>query len=97
MIISFDVLDMGNMRSMLDNLWLVFGFLADGIFQFNNYDLFSDNASFDLEVFQKKEINLLTFISFLFGIRFQWLIIMFISFFEKSIIPWSFIYYNVFI
>jgi len=51
MIISFDVLDMGNMRSMLDNLWLVFGFLADGIFQFNNYDLLSDNANFDLEIF----------------------------------------------
>jgi hypothetical protein len=51
MIIIFDVLDMGDMRSMLDNLWLVFRFLADGIFQFDNYDLFSDNASFDLEVF----------------------------------------------
>jgi hypothetical protein len=51
MIISFDVLDMGDMRSMLDNLWLVFGFLADGIFQFNNYDLLSDNANFDLEIF----------------------------------------------
>jgi len=51
MIISFDVLDMGNMRSMLDNLWLVFRFLADGIFQFNNYDLLSDNADIDMEVF----------------------------------------------
>ena len=51
MIISFDVLDMGDMRSMLDNLWLVFRFLADGIFQFNYYDLFSDNADIDMEVF----------------------------------------------
>jgi len=51
MIISFDVLDMGDMRSMLDNLWLVFGFLADAVFQFNNYDLFSDNVGIDLEVF----------------------------------------------
>jgi len=51
MIISFDVLDMGNMMSMLDYLRLVFRFLADGVFQFNNYDLFSDNVGFDLEVF----------------------------------------------
>ena len=51
MIISFDVLDMGGMRSMSDNLWLIFGFLADGIFQFYNYDLFSDNVGIDLEVF----------------------------------------------
>jgi len=51
MIISFDVLDMGDMRSMLDNLWLVFRFLADGIFQFNHYDLFGDNVGIDLEVF----------------------------------------------
>jgi len=51
MIISFDVLDMGNMRSMLDNLWLVFGFLADGVFQFDNYDLFSYYVDIDLEVF----------------------------------------------
>ncbi len=51
MIISFDVLDMGDMRSMLDNLWLVFGFLADGIFQFDNYDLLSDNVGINLEVF----------------------------------------------
>ena len=51
MIISINVLDMGDMRSMLDNLWLVFGFLADGIFQFNHYDLFSDNADIDMEVF----------------------------------------------
>ena len=51
MIISFDVLNMGDMRCMLDNLWLVFRFLADGIFQFDNYDLFSDNADIDMEVF----------------------------------------------
>jgi hypothetical protein len=51
MIISFDVLDMGDMMSLLDNLWLVFRFLADGIFQFNNYDLLSDNVVIDLEVF----------------------------------------------
>lgn len=51
MIISFDVLDMGNMMSLLDSLWLVFGFLADGIFQFYNYDLFGDNADIDMEVF----------------------------------------------
>jgi len=51
MIISFDVLDMGDMRCMLDNLWLVFRFLADGIFQFDNYDLFSDYVNFDLEIF----------------------------------------------
>jgi hypothetical protein len=51
MIISFDVLDMGDMRSVLDNLWLVSRFLADGIFQFNYYDLFSDYADFDLEIF----------------------------------------------
>jgi hypothetical protein len=31
MIIIFDVLDMGDMMSLLDNLWLVFRFLADGI------------------------------------------------------------------
>jgi hypothetical protein len=47
MIISFDVLDMGDMRSMLDNLWLVFRVLADGIFQFDNYDLFSDYVGID--------------------------------------------------
>lgn len=51
MIISFDVLDMGDMRSMLDNLWLVFRFLADAVFQFNNYDLFGDYAGIDLEIF----------------------------------------------
>ena len=51
MIISFDVLDMGDMMSMLDNLWLVFRFLADGIFQFNHYDLFSDNVGIDMEIF----------------------------------------------
>ena len=51
MIISFDVLDMGGMMSLLDNLWLVFRFLADGVFQFNNYNLFSDNVGFDLKVF----------------------------------------------
>ncbi len=51
MIVSFDVLDMGGMMNLLDNLWLVFRFLADGIFQFNNYDLLSDNADIDMEVF----------------------------------------------
>ena len=51
MIISFDVLDMGDMRCMLDNLWLVFRFLADGIFQFDNYDLFGDYVGINLEVF----------------------------------------------
>ena len=51
MIVSFDVLDMGDMMSMSDNLWLVFRFLADGIFQFNNYNLFSDHVGIDLEVF----------------------------------------------
>jgi hypothetical protein len=44
-------LDMGDMRSMLDNLWLVFGFLANGIFQFDYYDLFGNNVSFDLKIF----------------------------------------------
>ena len=51
MIISFDVLDMGDMMSMLGDLWLIFGFLADGIFQFDNYDLFSYYVGIDLEVF----------------------------------------------
>ena len=51
MTISFDVLDMGGMMSLLDNLWLVFRFLADGVFQFNHYNLFSDNADIDMEVF----------------------------------------------
>jgi len=51
MIISFDVLDMGDMRSVLDNLWLVFRFLADAVFQFDNYDLFGDYVGIDLEVF----------------------------------------------
>ncbi len=51
MTISFDVLDMGNMMNLLDNLRLVFRFLADGVFQFNNYDLLSDNADIDMEVF----------------------------------------------
>ena len=51
MIISFDVLDMGDMMSLLDNLWLVFRFMADGVFQFDNYDLFSDYVDIDLEVF----------------------------------------------
>ena len=51
MTISFDVLDMGDMMSVLDNLWLVFRFLADGIFQFNYYDLFGDNVGIDLEIF----------------------------------------------
>jgi len=51
MIISIDVLDMGDMMSMLDYLWLVLRFMADGILQFNNYNLLSDNADFDLEVF----------------------------------------------
>lgn len=51
MTISFDVLDMGNMMNLLDNLRLVFRFLADGIFQFNNYDLFGNNVGIDLEVF----------------------------------------------
>jgi len=50
MTISFDVLDMGGMMSLLDNLWLVFRFLADGVFQFNYYDLLSDNVGIDLEV-----------------------------------------------
>jgi len=51
MIISFDVLDMGDMRCMLDNLWLVFRFLADAVFQFNHYDLLSDYVGINLEVF----------------------------------------------
>jgi len=51
MIIIFDVLDMGDMRSLLDNLWMVFRFLANGVFQFNYYDLFSDYVGFDMEVF----------------------------------------------
>ena len=51
MIISFNVLDMGDMMSLLDNLWLVFGFLADGIFQFYNYDFFGDYVGIDMEVF----------------------------------------------
>ena len=51
MTISFDVLDMGNMMNLLDNLRLVFRFLADAVFQFNHYDLFSDNVSTDLKVF----------------------------------------------
>jgi len=51
MTISFDVLDMGNMMNLLDNLRLVFRFLADGVFQFNNYDLLSDYVDIDLEVF----------------------------------------------
>ena len=51
MIIIFDVLDMGNMMSMLDYLRLVFRLLADAVFQFDNYDLFSDNVGIDLEVF----------------------------------------------
>ena len=54
MIISFDVLDMGDMRNLLDNLWMVFRFLADAVFQLNHYDLFSDNVDFDLEVFQEE-------------------------------------------
>jgi hypothetical protein len=49
--ISIDVLDMGDMMSLLDYLWLVFRFLANGILQFNNYNLFSDYVNFDLEVF----------------------------------------------
>jgi len=40
----------------LDNLWLVFGVLADAVFQFYNYDLFSDYVSSDLEIFQEKEV-----------------------------------------
>jgi hypothetical protein len=59
MIIIFDVLDMGDMMSLLDNLWLVFRVLADGIFQFDNYDLFSDNVGIDLEVFEEEIIILL--------------------------------------
>ncbi len=51
MIISFNVLDMGNMRYMLGDLWLVSGFLADAVFQFDHYDLFSNNADIDMEVF----------------------------------------------
>ena len=51
MIVSFDVLDMGDMRGVLGDLWLVFRFLADAVFQFYNYDLFSDNVGIDLEVF----------------------------------------------
>ena len=47
---------MGDMRSVLDYLLMVFRFLADGILQFNNYDLFSDNVDIDLEVFKEKEI-----------------------------------------
>ena len=51
MTIPFDVLDMGDMMSLSDNLWLVFGVLADAVFQFYNYDLFSDNVGIDMEVF----------------------------------------------
>jgi hypothetical protein len=51
MIISIDVLDMGDMMSLLDYLRLVFGVLANGILQFNHNNLFSDNVDFDLEVF----------------------------------------------
>jgi len=47
MIISINVLDMGNMMSMLDYLRLVFRFLADAIFQFYNSSLLRDNDSFD--------------------------------------------------
>lgn len=57
MIISFDVLDMGDMRSMLDNLWLVFRVLADAVFQFNHYDLFSDYVGFNLEIFKEEKIG----------------------------------------
>ena len=65
MIISCDVLDMGDMMSLLDNLWMVFRFLADGVFQFYNYDLFGDNVGIDLEVFQEeKVITYVYFISF---------------------------------
>ena len=65
MIIIFDVLDMGDMMSLLDNLWLVFRFLADGILYFYNYDLFGDNVGIDLEVFQEeKVITYVYFISF---------------------------------
>ncbi len=59
MIIIFDVLDMGDMMSLLDTLWLVFRVLADGIFQFDNSDLFSDNVGIDLEVFEEEIIILL--------------------------------------
>jgi hypothetical protein len=31
MIISIDVLDMGDMMSLLDYLWMILRFLADGI------------------------------------------------------------------
>ena len=65
MIIIFDVLDMGDMMSLLDNLWMVFRLLADGVFQFYNYDLFGDNVGIDLEVFQEeKVITYVYFISF---------------------------------
>ena len=65
MTISFDVLDMGDMMSLLDNLWMVFRFLADGVFQFNYYDLFGNNVGIDLEVFQEeKVITYVYFISF---------------------------------
>jgi len=57
MIISFDVLDMGNMMSLLDNLWLVFRLMADGIFQFNHYDLLGDNVGINLEVFQEEKVE----------------------------------------
>jgi hypothetical protein len=51
MIISFDVLDMGDMRGVLGDLWLVFRFLADAVFQFNYYDLLSNYVGINLEVF----------------------------------------------
>ena len=51
MIISINVLDMGDMMNMLDYLRLVFRFLADAIFQCNNYNLLSDYVDIDLEVF----------------------------------------------
>jgi len=57
MTISFDVLDMGNMMNLLDNLWLVFRFLADAVFQFNHYDLLGDNVGINLEVFQEEKVE----------------------------------------
>jgi len=42
---------MGDMMSMLDYLRLVFRFLANGILQFNHYNLLGDYVDSDLEIF----------------------------------------------
>jgi hypothetical protein len=55
MIIFVDVLDMGDMRSLLGYLWMVFRFVADGILQFNNHDLFSKHVNSNLEIFKERK------------------------------------------